>query len=149
MRRPPVSREGIAYFVSMDVRWGDMDALGHVNNAAYLSYSETARLNFFADQFRDDPRHMNGHAPILAEISCTYHRQLKHPAELEVGVAIESIGRSSLIVRAPIFVVGEELAAAEVRAILAWFDYDTQTTMPVPERLRTYFAAQKTAKETS
>ncbi len=129
-------RQNFSWLKSQEVRWGDMDALGHVNNAVYLSYSETARIAFFNELFADSPTFMNGEGPILASLRCDYHEQLHYPAHIEVGVGIRQVGRSSLELISPVFREGEDLAVADMFVTLVWFDYAHQRSMPVPERLR-------------
>lgn len=131
-------REHFSWLKPQEVRWGDMDALGHVNNAVYLSYSETARIAFFDELFADTPSFMNGEGPILASLRCDYHQQLHYPAQIEVGVGIRQVGRSSLELISPVFRVDEDLAVADMFVTLVWFDYAKQRSMPVPERLRAW-----------
>lgn len=124
------------------VRWGDMDSMGHVNNAVYFRYSESARIAFLDQLFGDDPAFMAKFGPILANISCDYHDQLHYPAPLRVGVAIERVGTSSLTLRCPVFREGEELAVADTVAVIVWFDYTAQTTVPIPQSLRDLMQTQ-------
>lgn len=139
MSRPRAQRKDFQYFKPIEVRWGDMDALGHVNNAQYFVYSESARIAYLAELFADDPSFMNGQGPILAQISCDYHAQVHYPAQLDVGIGITRLGRSSLVLACPIFHQGQDSAIAEVSATLVWFDYQAQASIAVPQRLRAQF----------
>lgn len=140
MSRPEVSQRTVNEWIyPLDVRWGDMDMLGHVNNAKYFSYSESARIAFFAEVFGPElSRFENGTGPILADIGCSFHRQVHYPATLEIGVRVVKIGRSSLQLNTPIFLTGETQAVADVRSVIVWFDYDKQTPVGVPKELQKY-----------
>lgn len=138
MSRNRSLRKEFSFFHPETVRWGDMDALGHVNNANYFRYTESARVAFFAQLFAGEAGFMREWGPILAHIGCDYHVQLHYPATLAVAVGIESISRRSLVMRCPIFRDGEDSAVADVRAVIVWFDYARQQAAPVPQRLRNY-----------
>ena len=71
------------------MRWSDMDAFGHVNNAMYFTYFEQARVDWL-DSIKVQ------HGLVLANISCTFIQPLKYPAELEVRLRAGPPGRSSL-----------------------------------------------------
>jgi acyl-CoA thioester hydrolase len=114
-----------------------MDALGHINNCEYFRYSESARLRYFEELFGGGSSvFANGEGPILADIGCAFHEQVVYPAKLDIGVAITRVGRSSLDLVTPIFLAGQNLAVADVRAVLVWFDYAKQQPAPVPDILR-------------
>ena len=79
---------------------------------------------------------MAGVGPILAAVNTNFHQQLHYPAQLDVAVGIQSIGRSSLVISCPVFVAGEDLAAADMLCTIVWFDYRQQSSIAVPDRLR-------------
>ena len=135
-RTAPTTRHADLWTFALPVRWGDMDMLGHVNNCEFFRYAESARLAFFEEVFgRDKPLFTSGSGPILADIGCTYHEQLRYPAELDVGVQITHIGSRSLHIATPVFRRGEDRAVADVRSILVWFDYEAQQATSVPQAL--------------
>lgn len=86
---------GKAFEVVMDVRWGDMDVLGHVNNATYLRYFEEARVHLLSaiglEMTASPPRFC-----VLAHASCDFLKPLMYPARIVVGMTCVRIGRSSL-----------------------------------------------------
>lgn len=136
MSRERSKRSQFEFVKAMQVRWGDMDSLGHVNNARYLTYTESARIEYFDQLFAGDPTFMNGQGPILAGITCDYHEQVRYPANLEAAVGIKTMGNSSLVLACPIFLAGQESAVADATATVVWFDYEQQTPIAVPQRLR-------------
>lgn len=139
MSRERSMRGNFAFVKTVEVRWGDMDSLGHVNNAKYLTYTEASRIAFFDKVFEGDDSFMNGQGPILAGISCNYHQQVHYPATLEAAIGFKRMGTSSLVLACPIFLQGQDEAVADVEATLVWFDYEAQKPMPVPQKLRDWF----------
>ena len=82
-----------AFYCEIPLRWGDMDALGHVNNAVYFRLMEEARVQLF----------MGNNAPlpadrmtVLAHVSCDFARPLVYPAAVRVALTLLRVGRSSL-----------------------------------------------------
>lgn len=127
--------------IALDVRWGDMDRLGHVNNAKYFTYSESARMAYF-DALKDqDPDSWNRCGLILANIGCDFIVQLHYPARIDIGTRITHIGRSSMKADQGIFRDG--MAVARLHAAVVWFDYSAQKAMPVPDAVRELIRRQE------
>jgi acyl-CoA thioester hydrolase len=135
-------REDFSQFIRMPVRWGDMDSLGHVNNAKFFTYDESGRLAYFEQLARDDPRFFKEYGLILASISADFLMQLHYPAELDIGTRIARMGRSSMNTQAAMF-NGDKLVAV-VRGVVVWFDYVAQQTLPVPEHIRSWIRNRET-----
>jgi acyl-CoA thioester hydrolase len=128
------SRGDFAFFLKLAPRWGDMDALGHVNNARFFTYDESVRLDYFQRLMSDDPKFWKDYGLILAHIEADFVAQLKPPAELDLGFRIAKIGRTSLGTEAGMF-LGDTLVAV-TRGVLVWFDYKAGTALPVPESFK-------------
>lgn len=118
------------------VRWGDVDQMGHVNNAKYFTYCESARMSYFAAI--DLPRHRANerHGPALVAASLDFRRQVHWPAELEVGVRTAEVGRSSFRHEYAIFRRGGGEVVAEGSGVVAWVDYAAGRAIPLPDGLR-------------
>ena len=120
----------------IEVRWGDMDALGHVNNATYFSYFEQARISWF--------RTLTGGAvmsrsqgPVMANASCEFRRAIVHPARVVVEVAVGEPGRSSLPTFYRIIDAADRtLEYATGASVLVWVDYTTGKSVPLPDDVR-------------
>lgn len=136
-------RDDFAHVIRMPVRWGDMDALGHVNNARFFTYDESARLDYFAVLMRDDPKFWQDYGLILAHIEADFLRQVQAPAELEIGLRIARIGSSSLHTLAAMFLDGDLVAVT--RSVVVWFDYARGEKLPVPEWVRDRIRARECA----
>jgi acyl-CoA thioester hydrolase len=120
--------------ISLAVRWGDMDSMGHVNNVKFFTFDESGRIAYFDELARTDPTFWNDHGLILAHIGADFIAQLRYPATLEAGLRVAKIGKSSLNTVAAMFSGGELIAVT--KGVLVWFDYVNQKTMPIPEHVR-------------
>jgi acyl-CoA thioester hydrolase len=132
------------YHFEIQVRFGDTDALGHVNNAAYASYTEAARLAFFQSLAPGLVRSLasaparpsagDGLGVILAHLSIDFRRQVAFGESVRVETTVAAIGRKSVTLRQVIY-AGPEVAA-ETRAVMVAFDYESQESREVPAGLR-------------
>src|SRR5215217_4274217 len=83
----------LVHMMRMPIRWGDMDMMGHVNNAMYFTYLETARIDWFTSLgCSPNPA---GEGPVLINAACTFIKQLEYPGDIEVRTFIGDFGRSS------------------------------------------------------
>lgn len=75
--------------LDIDVQWGEMDAFGHVNNAVYLRYFESARIAYM----RQLPKSLldSGVVPVIAETACRFRRPVAFPDRLTVGCTITEL----------------------------------------------------------
>lgn len=127
------TRDQFRYLCPIATRWGDVDMMGHVNNAKYITYDEQARTDYLAAR-EAEAGLTAGPNFILARIACDFLEQLHHPSQIEYGVRIVKIGRSSMTTQGAIF-VGER-CHSRTEGVVVWFDYKAQRVMPVPEAMR-------------
>src|SRR5690349_22599845 len=80
--------EQFAQRMTIPVRWGDMDALGHVNNVKFFTFDESVRLAYFDELARADATFMKNHGMILAHIGADFIAQLRYPATVETGMRV-------------------------------------------------------------
>jgi acyl-CoA thioester hydrolase len=125
--------------LSVDVfpmRWGDMDALGHLNNTLYFRFLEEARVRWLAQRdwgVRTDA----GTGAILAATSCQFRVPLVYPGDIRVETFVERIGNSSFTMRHRISRNdAPEQTAADAEAVVVWCDYAAGTASPLPAALR-------------
>ncbi|HIG76126.1 MAG TPA: acyl-CoA thioesterase [Bacteroidetes bacterium] len=114
------------------VRWGDMDALGHVNNATYFTYAEQARIEWLAHVFPEGWPDDGG--PILASIRADYRAPVHAPATVSVEVLGGEAGRSSLMQGYRLLV--DDRVVCEVEAVLVWVSKDTGRPVSLPDAIR-------------
>ncbi len=113
---------------AVQVRFGDSDALGHINNASLVIYAEIGRLAFFS-QFPDFVQSL-----ILARITADYRKQVTLEHRVSVYTAVERVGTSSITLRQEIRANDE--MAVECTSVVVHFDYATQRSSPLPEHIR-------------
>ena len=124
----------------MPVRWGDMDALGHVNNIVYLQYFEQSRIEWAESLGR--ALDQKGESMILLKSSVTYLKPLVYPAALVIRLYAGPVGGSSFTLYNDLFVKGEEATpVAEAEFVIVWFDYRTGKSAKVPQALRALLEA--------
>jgi acyl-CoA thioester hydrolase len=124
------------FFHPIEVRYGDLDPQGHLNNAKYLTYFETGRINYFVYLGLITPgQSFMDIDVIMAEARVTFHAAVQFGTPVKVGVRTSKIGNKSMTVEQNIIhsETGEVLASGQV--ILVTFDYHTNQTQPVPEKM--------------
>ena len=136
-----VSPEDFGHFFELPTRWGDVDALGHINNVKFFTFDESTRLDYFGELMRDDPEFWKSRGLILAKLGCDFIAQLHHPATLRIGFRITRIGRSSMETEAGMY-DGDRLVAI-TRGVVVWFNYTEQKPAPIPEDVRAMIRARE------
>lgn len=96
--------------IKQQVIWGEMDAFNHINNVIYFRYFETGRVHFFNNAnlwqtFIDEDIRI-----VVGKLECNYLKEVTHPSEIEIAVAIKKIGNASLTVHHKVMCNGEVVA---------------------------------------
>ena len=117
------------------VRWGDMDAMGHVNNAMYFRYLETARIDWFtAVGFRPDPQ---GQGPVIVNAFCNFYRQLEYPGDILVSLYVSDAARTTFETWATIEKLSEPgVMCAAGGATTIGVDFPRQKAVELPDWIR-------------
>lgn len=124
------------------IRWGDMDALGHVNNTLYFRYMEQARLEWlYALVARDNPYDADA-GPLIVNASCTFLEALTYPATLEVVMSLGAPGRTSIDSYYEIRVAGRRVAEGAARMV--WVTRTDGRPTPIPDAVRALVPATAT-----
>ncbi|GAB5537618.1 MAG: thioesterase family protein [Rubricoccaceae bacterium] len=119
----------------LSVRWSDLDALGHLNNAAYLTLCEEARIDALTTLF--PAWWTKTYSPVVASASVQFKRPITAPGPVLVTVEFDPPGRSSLRMTYTIVTEAEpDGICAESDSVLVWVDLATESSMPIPEGLR-------------
>ena len=125
------------FYHPIEVRYGDLDPQGHVNNAKHLTYFEQARIAYWIQLglFTKDQSFMEI-GVILADVHLTYLAPIYYGQDIKVGVHISKLGNKSMTWLQNIVAVdtGEELAKGEV--IMVAYDYRAEKTIPIPQEWR-------------
>ena len=119
------------------MRWSDMDALGHVNNAMYFTYMEQARIAWFQQLNLGNINIQAKEGPILANASCTFLKPILYPNEITVSITVNTPGRTSVHTHYHIGVAGQPDDYAHGEATIVWMNYLKQQPTPIPPTLRT------------
>lgn len=122
--------------VEIPVAWGDMDALGHVNNTVYFRYFETARISGFAELGLGQIEQSSGVGPILHSASCRFRIPLTHPDTVTVGASIGDVGEDRFVMLYRAVSHRHGAVAADGESLIVTFDYATGTKARVPDELR-------------
>jgi acyl-CoA thioester hydrolase len=127
--------EGFRHTFPIDVRFRDIDALGHVNNAVYLTYTESARIEYFRHVAFNTPQQpLDEMSLILAEITCTFKRPVVYGQRVVVGTRVVRMGNSSYQLESQIDADGE--TATLVKAVVVHYDYAAGRSAPIPPEVR-------------
>lgn len=117
------------------IRWGDMDAMGHLNNTLYFRYLEIVRIAWF-DQI-GCPTNPQGEGPVIVNAFCNFYQQLEYPGDVLAKHYVCNPGRTSLDTYVTLErsdQPGKVYAAGGAK--LVWVDFPKQKSVPLPERLR-------------
>ncbi len=132
-----MTHETFRFSATIDVRWRDLDALSHVNNAVYFTYLEQARFQYLA-AVGVAPDTPSGIGIILAEATCQFKSPLTLGERVVVYIRISELRRSSFVFEYRM--EGEDgRVAAEARTAQVCYDYDGRHSIPIPDAWRRAF----------
>ena len=116
------------------IRWGDMDAYGHVNNTVYVRYLEQARVEWLESVgYRCNAEQ---EAPVIVHADCSFLLPLGYPGSIEVGVFAGNAGRSSLMTFYELRLQGDDQLYAEGSAKIVWVNPTSGKSVNLPDCLR-------------
>ena len=131
-----LQRSDFDYWSTLNTRWRDMDALGHLNHAIYLGYMETARVDVYIQLGFSGIRKDMDESTILGSMDVHYLSQVKHPSSLHVGHRICRVGSKSFDFLAAIFIESEEKPVCSALFKMVAFNYDLNKAILVPDLIR-------------
>jgi acyl-CoA thioester hydrolase len=133
----PEDRQRAAYalWTKISIRFSDQDPQGHVNNAAYASYTETVRVDFFRRiaAVVGDP----SQGFTLGHIAIDYLKELTYPGEIDAGIRLIKLGTKSITTRSGMFI--GDVCVATATAVNVCFDVHTRQSRPMDALTRTAF----------
>ena len=123
------------FVTEVPLRWGDMDAMAHLNNVMYFRLMEEARIQWFLQfGFATLP---TGEAPILAHAACDFVRAMSYPGVALVRQTVTRVGRSSVEMNLVLEKKDEPgVIYATGRTVIVWYDYAAGKSRPWPEAIR-------------
>jgi acyl-CoA thioester hydrolase len=137
-RRPAApTRADYVAWRQATTRWADDDAYGHMNNATYYELFDTAVNAHLMEATGVDIRRLPV-IGVVAETGCRYFQEIGFPAPVDIGLAVEHIGRSSVVYRVGLFQGESQEAAAEGRFVHVYVDNTPgdRAVRPLPDQIR-------------
>jgi acyl-CoA thioester hydrolase len=130
------------FFQPIDVRYGDLDAQGHVNNAKFITYFEHARTKYWRhlSLFESGQSFMDL-GVILADIQITFRAPIQWENKINVGVCISRMGNKSMTVEQCIVDQEDEKVYATGEIVLVAYDYHQGKSVPIPDDWREKISA--------
>lgn len=121
--------------VRLPVQWGEMDAYGHVNNAVFFRYFETARIAYlercgFVESYERDKV-----GAILHSTQCRFRRPVYYPDTVLVAARAEEVQEDRFTMAYRLVSVAQDQVAAEGNGLIVSFDYLARGKVPLPERV--------------
>jgi acyl-CoA thioester hydrolase len=133
--RPVPTRAEYAWFHRVTTRWMDNDVYGHVNNAHYYAYFDSAINAWLVERGGLDVRS----SPVIGYVvssSCDYFAPVAYPETVEVGVRVERLGTSSARYAVALFREGDDRARAAGSMVHVFVDRGADRAVPIPGPLR-------------
>ena len=121
--------------MQIPIRWGDMDAMNHVNNTSYFRYMETCRIDWMRSiGCQPDPQ---GEGPVIVNAFCNFYRQLEYPGDVLIKMYASDPGRSTFETWATMARNDQpEVIYAAGGATTIWVNFPAQKAKTLPDWLR-------------
>ena len=129
-RETPATRSDFKVWRKVTTRWADNDAYGHVNNTVYYACFDSAVNGWMVEQGLLDIKNGDPIALVI-ETRCTYFAPLEFPQDVQVGLAVAELGKSSIRYRIGVF-GGTDVAAAQGEFVHVVVDRETRRPVEIP-----------------
>lgn len=124
----------LLFRMPLQLRWSDLDAFNHVNNARYLTFLEEARIRWFdsigeewvTDEF----------APVVVSVQLNYRQPIPYPADVEVDLFVEKVGNSSTTIGHRIVSADGHTLYNDGNVVAVWIDRRTGRPRALPDSIR-------------
>jgi acyl-CoA thioester hydrolase len=126
----------LVYEMVIPIRWGDMDAMSHLNNASYFRYLETCRIDWMQSLHKVPDA--SGYGIVIVNAFCNFYRQLEYPGHVLMKMYVSDPGRSSFESWGTMERTDQPgIIYAAGGATTVWSHFPTQKSAPLPDWLRT------------
>lgn len=115
------------------LRWSDLDAFNHINNARYLTFLEQARIEWFATIGEDWVT--DTAAPVVASATLNFKRPIEYPADVHVELFTERLGNSSVVIGHRI-VAADGTLHCDGHVVAVWVERHSGKPIPLPPAVR-------------
>ena len=125
----------LVYEMVIPIRWGDMDAMGHVNNTLYFRYLEIARIEWMHSiGALPDPK---GEGPVIVNAFCNFYKQLEYPGDIIVKMYVSDPGRTTFESWGTMERTDQPgVVYAAGGATTIWVDFPAQKSRTMPDWMR-------------
>ena len=128
-------RKKLVYEMVVPIRWGDMDAMGHVNNATYFRYLETIRIDWLSS-INAIPQ-PQGLGPVIVNAFCNFYKQLEYPGDVLIKMYASDPGRTTFETWGTMERADQPgLIYAAGGATTIWVDFPNQKAVDLPDWMR-------------
>ena len=134
-RESPATRSEFKVWRTFTTRWADNDAYGHVNNTIFYQWFDSAVNGWLVEKGLLDIQTGDPIA-LVVETRCSYFAPLEFPQDVEVGLSVAELGRSSVRYRIGVFGDGQENAAAQGEFVHVMVDRGRRRPVEMPEKWR-------------
>ena len=130
-------KKKLVHEMRIPIRWGDMDAMGHVNNTVYFRYLETIRIDWMRSiGCQPDPQ---GEGPVIVNAFCNFYKQLEYPGEVLIKMYVSDPARTTFeswgtMERAD----APGVVHAAGGATTMWVNFPAQKSAPLPDWMRAH-----------
>lgn len=124
---------------TMRLRWGEMDAMQHLNNVAYFRYFEQARISWFDSLGVSSAG--GPHGPVLGSITCRFVKPAFYPCDVIIELRRGRVGTASFVLEHVMRDAADPgVIYARGEAVMVWIDIGSGKSTPLPEAIRTALA---------
>jgi len=128
-------RKKLVYEMVVPIRWGDMDAMGHVNNATYFRYLETIRIDWLSS-INAIPQ-PQGLGPVIVNAFCNFYKQLEYPGDVLIKMYASDPGRTTFETWGTMERADQPgMIYAAGGATTIWVDFPNQKAVDLPDWMR-------------
>jgi acyl-CoA thioester hydrolase len=128
-----MSEKKLVHVEKIPVRWGDMDAMGHVNNTVYFRFMEQTRISWF-EKLMPRGEAWGTTGIVIVNASCNFLKPINYPATVEVRMYAGPLGGSSVPTYYDLVVRDEVYADGAAKVV--FIDMEKQKAVRIPENLR-------------
>lgn len=127
---------GCPIVVRIPVQWGEMDAYGHVNNAVFFRFFESARVKYLEECRFLEAHERDSVGVILHSTSCRFRRRLVYPDTALVGARVKDLTADRFTMVYTLISESQRAVAAEGESVVVSYDYSSRQTAPIPDYVR-------------
>jgi len=130
-----INRKEFNFWTKLKTRWIDMDSMCHINHTSYLSYIETARIDFFSSLDISDINKNLEQSVILASLEISYLNQVSHPSVLNIGHKVCRVGSKSFDLLSGVFTEDKLTLICIAIFKMVSFNYKTNKSILIPKQI--------------